>query len=76
MRKLQNVLPKPSFLTIYKLFVRQHLDFGEIINDQAFNNSFQCQLERIKYNAALAMTGAIRNTSKGKLYQELSFETL
>ena len=56
--------------------MRPHLDFGEIIYDQAINNSFQWQLERFKYNAALAMTGAIRNTLKGKLYQELSFETL
>ena len=30
----------------------------------------------LQYNAALAITGAIRGSSKGKLYQELGFEYL
>ena len=33
-------------------------------------------LEKIQYNAALAITGAIRGTSKEKLYQELGLESL
>ena len=33
--------------------------------------SFHYKLESIQYNACLAMTGAIRATSKEKLYQEL-----
>ena len=31
-RKLQSVLPRKSLLTIYKSFVRPHLDYGDIIN--------------------------------------------
>ena len=33
-------------------------------------------METIQYNAALAITGAIRGSSREKLYQELGFETL
>ena len=36
LRKLQNILPKPALLTIYKCFVRPHLDYGDIIYDQAY----------------------------------------
>ena len=53
-----------------------HLDYGDIIFDQAFNKSFHDNLESIQYNASLAITGAIRGTSKEKLYQELGFESL
>ena len=34
------------------------------------------QLDSIQYNAAMAMTGAIRGTSKEKLYDKLGLETL
>ena len=34
-QKLQNILPRPALLTIYKYFIRLHLDYGDIIYDQA-----------------------------------------
>ena len=40
LRKFQTILPRPTLLTIYKCFVRTLLDYGDIIYDQAFNNSF------------------------------------
>ena len=40
LRKFQNILPKSALLTIYKRFVRTHLDYGGIIYHQALNNSF------------------------------------
>ena len=40
LRKFQNILPRSALLTIYKCFVRTHLDYGDIIYDEAFNNSF------------------------------------
>ena len=75
LRKFQQVLPRPSLITIYKVFIRPHLDYGDVIFDQAFNNSFHQTLESIQYNTALAITGAIRATSKEKLDQELGFES-
>ena len=62
LRKLQAILPRP-ILTIYKDFLRPHLDYGDTIYDQAYNDSFHQKLESIQYNATLAMTGAIRATS-------------
>ena len=76
LRKLQNTLPRLSLCTIYKLFIRPHLDYGNIIYDQAYNASFQQKLENIQYNAALANTGAISGTYKEKLFEELGSESL
>ena len=75
-RKLQNLLPRTALITIYKAFVRPHLDYGDILYDQAFNLSFQKRLESIHYRACLAITGAIRGTSREKIYQELDLESL
>ena len=76
LRKLQKILTRPPLLTIYKSFIRPHLDYGDIIYDKAYNSSFHQNLEEIHYNSALAITGAIRGTSKEKLYQELGLESL
>ena len=76
LRKLQNTFPRPSLSTIYKSFIRPHLEYGDFIYDQAYNASFQQKVERIQYNAALAITGVIRGTSKENLFEELSLESL
>ena len=70
------ILLRRSLVLIYKSFIRSHLDYGDIVFDQAFNKSFHDNLESIQYNASLAITGARRGTSKEKLYQELGFESL
>ena len=74
--KLQNILLRGTQITIYKSFVIPYLDYGDVIYDQQHNNSFHQKLELIQYNAALAITGAIRGTSKEKLYQEVDLESL
>ena len=71
LRKLQNFLPRKSLLTMYKSFIRPHLDYGDIIYDQSYNTSFHQRLESLQYNTALAVTGSIRGTSKEKLHNEL-----
>ena len=76
LRKLQNTLPTSSLLIIYKSFIRPHLDYGDIIYDQLYNASLQKKLESIQYNAAVAITGAIRETSKEKLFEELGLGSL
>ena len=76
LRKLHNLLPRSALIIIYKAFVRSHLDYGDILYDQAYNMSFHHKLESIQYNACLAITGAIQGTSKEKLYQELGIESL
>ena len=69
-------MPRSSLLTIYNSFIRPYLDYGDIIYDQAYNASFRQKLDSIQYNAALAITGTIRGTSKEKLYDEPGLETL
>ena len=66
-RKLHNVLPRSVLLRVYKSFIRPHLDYGDIIYDKAFDESFQ---------ATLAITGAIRGSSAKKIYEKLSLESL
>ena len=75
LRKLQSILPRHALVTIYKSFIRPHLDYGDTIYEQAYN-SFHQNLETFQYNAALAITGAVRGTSTEKLYQELGLESL
>ena len=76
LKQLQSTLPRQALLTIYKSFIRPHLDYGDIIYDQPNNESFCQKLESYQYNAALAITGAIRGTSQTKLYKELGLESL
>ena len=66
--KLRNILPRSSLLTIYKSFIRPNLDYGDIIYYQAYNASFHQKLELLHYNACLEITGAIKGTSREKLY--------
>ena len=75
-RKLVQVLPKQSLITIYKSFIRPHLDYSDIIYDQPNNESFCNLIERVQYNSALAITSAIKGTSQLKIYNELGIESL
>ena len=74
LRKLKSTLPRTSLLTIYKSFITQHLDYGDVVYDQPSNDAFSNQLETVQYNAALAVMGVIKGTSREKLYQELGLE--
>ena len=62
LRRLQNILPRPALRTIYECFIRLHLGYGDVIYDLPYNLSFHQKLESIQYNAALALTGAIRGS--------------
>ena len=66
-RKLPKCLPRRSLVTIWKSLTRTYLDYGDVVFDQAYDNSFHESLESVQYNASLAITGVIRGTSKEKL---------
>ena len=74
--KLSNVLPRDSLITIYKSFVRSHLDYGCVVYNQPNNESFSQQIESVQYNPSLTITGAIKGTSQIKLYNEIGLESL
>ena len=61
-------------LIIYKSFLRPHFDYGDVIYDRAFNESFQNKLESVQYKAALVITGTIWGSSREKLCQELGLD--
>ena len=41
LRKFQGIFPRTSLITIYKLFARHHLDYGDIIYDQIMSLSIK-----------------------------------
>ena len=64
---------------MYKLYVRPHLDYGNIIYhkfDPDFTLEFTRKLGSTQYTAALAVSGAWRGTNRNKLYEELGWEYL
>ena len=62
-------------LRIYKSFIRPHLNFGNIY-DKPNNESFQNNIENVRYKACIAVTGAIQGTFQKRLYHELGLESL
>ena len=54
-----SVLPWESLWTIYISFIRPYFNYGDVIYDQSYNDSFHAGLESYQYKAALLMTGAI-----------------
>ena len=59
--KLQNLIPRLALITIYKAFVNLH--YVDTLYDWVCDKSFQQKLESIQYNACLAKTGAMHDTS-------------
>ena len=75
-RRLSVSLPKKALLTIYKSFVRSHLNYGDILYDKPDNQNFENKLEKAQYKVCLAITGAIQVTSRQRLYDELGLVPL
>ena len=46
--------------------------YGDILYDNLNNNHFQNKLEKVQYRAYLVITGAIKATSRQRLYNELN----
>ena len=65
-----------ALLTIYRFFVRSHLGYSGINDNQPNSETFSNKLEMIQYNAVLAIAGGIWRASKTKLYKELGLEYL
>ena len=69
-------IPETFLNNNLQTFIRLHLDYGDVIYDRTFKESFHERLESIQYNATMAITGTIRGTSPEKLFQELGLEIL
>ena len=55
----------------YNISSRPHLDSTDITYDKLFNDSFKEKFERIQYSATLIITGAIKGTSRKRLFKKV-----
>ena len=79
MKLLSRYVSRDVLIQLYKLYVRPHLDYGDIIYhkyDPSMRLDFTNKLEQTQHAAALAATGAWKGTSRDRLYQVLGWETL
>ena len=67
LKKLSIYLTRHSLVTLYKAFIRPHLDYANIIYDKLNNTNICNKIENIQCNTAPAVTGAIRGSSKKKI---------
>ena len=70
--ELQPILSHRRLLINYRSFIRPHLDYSDVTYDQDSNASYSNKIELVQYDVAL--TGAIKGSSRDKLYQELGLE--
>ena len=75
-RRLSINVPRSALLTIYKSFIRPHLDCGDILYDKPSNDNFQNKIEKVQYRSYLAITRGIQGTSREQLYDELDLHSL
>ena len=71
---------------LYKLYVRPHLDYGDVIyhipeklcefSQNIILPNLIENFESVQYSAALAVSGTWRGTSRENLYRELGWESL
>ena len=54
-RRLSISLPRNALLTIYKSFVRPHLDYDYILYDKPNNDNFQNKLEKVSITRLLLL---------------------
>ena len=76
LRNLSSKLPRQGLVTIYKAFIRPHLDYGDILYDKPNNETFINKIEKAQYDTVLEITGAIRWTPREKLNLALNISNL
>ena len=83
---LSNYLPLKTLDQMYKAIVRSHLDYCDIIYHIPASNSqinldttlssLMEKVEKIQYQAVIAITGTWQGSNRAKLYEELGWESL
>ena len=86
LKYLRKYLPISTLDQIYKMFIRPHFDYGDVIfhmppitnpyNKTITLKPLMDHIEKVQYHAALAITGTWQGTSRNKLYDELGWESL
>ena len=86
LKYLRQYLSVNTLDQIYKMFIRPHFDYGDVIyhvppSTNPYNRAIilkplMDRIEKVQYHAALAITGTWQGTSRNKLYDELGWESL
>jgi hypothetical protein len=88
LRQCFQFAPRKSLEDIYKMYIRPHLDYADVLfhlpdtqSNMLFSDDDNIptamkKLESIQYDAALIATGAWRGSARKKLYKELGWESL
>ena len=86
LKYLSKYLPRHTLNELYKLYVRPHLDYGDVIyhipakicefSQNTFLPDLMEKIESVQYSAALAITGTWKGTSRQKLHADLGWESL
>ena len=75
MKFLANKVSSSVLELTYKMYVRPHLDYGDVIYHNQHTASMEL-LEKIQYQAGLIISNCWKGTSRVKLYKELGWESL
>ena len=86
LKYLSRYLPVKTLNMMYKMFVRPHFDYCDVIYhiphitnpfDSTITLNFLMErIEKVQYHAALAITGTWQGSNRNKLYEELGWESL
>ena len=72
---LSNYGSKDILNMSYKMYVRPHLDYDDVIYHNQRANLMNL-LEQVQYKAALVVSGCWQGTNRVKIYSELGWESL
>ena len=77
---LSKYLSRETLNALYILYIRPHLDYGDVIyhipnKEDSHGNVLMEKVESVQYSAALGITGAWRGTSREKIYCDLGWES-
>lgn len=75
LRRPQSKLPPAELITKWKLFIRPYLEHSDVLYDQFSNFSIHQNIESIQWNAALALTRAMKKDSTEMLHHSLALES-
>ena len=64
LRILRHSIPRKPLLSIYKTFLRPHLDCCDVIYEKPHDKKFTDTVESFQYNVALEIAGVIKSVSK------------
>ena len=88
MKQLYKFVPRNTLEVVYKLYIRPHLDYGDVVyhipdkDSKTFDSiddhihPLMAQIESVQYEAARIVSGAWRGTSRNRLYSDLGWESL